>query len=58
MHTKNSKKRKASIVIIDDSLEKYLDMPIFQDKVNRTNEIIRTVGLPKELKSKKKINRF
>ncbi len=39
--------RKIPIVRIDNSLEKYKDMPIFQDKVDKANETLRTVGLPK-----------
>lgn len=35
------------IVRIDNSLEKYKTMPIFQDKVDKANEMLRTVGLPK-----------
>lgn len=39
--------RKVPIVRIDNSLEKYKNMPIFQDKVDKANEMLRTVGLPK-----------
>ena len=39
--------RKIPIVKIDNSLEKYKTMPIFQDKVDKANEVLRTVGLPK-----------
>jgi hypothetical protein len=39
--------KKIPIVRIDKSLEKYLKMPIFQDKVDKANEALRTVGLPK-----------
>ncbi len=35
------------IVRIDNSLEKYKNMPLFQDKVEKANEVLRTVGLPK-----------
>ena len=35
------------IVRIDDSLEKYKTIPIFQDKVDKANEVLRIVGLPK-----------
>lgn len=38
---------KIPIVRIDNTLEKYKTMPIFQDKVNNANEMLRTVGLPK-----------
>jgi len=35
------------VVRIDNSLEKYKKMPIFQEKVDKANEVLRTVGLPK-----------
>jgi hypothetical protein len=38
---------KLPIVRIDNSLEKYKKMPIFQEKVDKANEVLRTVGLPK-----------
>jgi len=40
-------KKNAMIVVIDNSLKKYKDLPIFQDKVDKANEMLRTVGLPK-----------
>lgn len=43
-------KRKAPVVIIDNSLAKYKELPIFQDKVDKANEMLRTVGLPKDKK--------
>ncbi|MCF8372355.1 MAG: hypothetical protein K9H64_12075 [Bacteroidales bacterium] len=42
-------KKKTPIVRIDNSLEKYKKMPLFQDKVDKANEMLRTVGLPKML---------
>lgn len=39
--------KKIPVVRIDNSLEKYLKMPIFQDKVDKANEALRTTGLPK-----------
>ncbi len=39
--------KKIPVVRIDNSLEKYLNMPLFQDKVEKANETLRTVGLPK-----------
>lgn len=39
--------KKVSIIRINNSLEKYKNMPIFQDKVDKANEVLRTVGLPK-----------
>lgn len=38
------------VVRIDSSLEKYIKLPIFQDKVDNANEVLRTVGLPKVIK--------
>lgn len=39
--------QKNPMIRIDNSLEKYKSMPIFQDKVNEANEVLRKVGLPK-----------
>lgn len=35
------------IIRIDNSLEKCKTMPLFQEKVDRANEVLRTIGLPK-----------
>ncbi len=43
-------RRKAPVVTIDNSLKKYKEMPLFQNKVNKANEVLRTVGLPKAQK--------
>lgn len=43
---KELNKKNIPIVRIDKSLEKYIDMPIFQDKVEKANEVLRKVGLP------------
>lgn len=40
-------KSKVPIVVIDNSLKKYKYMPLFQDKVDKANEMLRTIGLPK-----------
>jgi len=47
MKTKELNKKKAPVVRIDLSLEKYKDVPMFQEKVDKANEMLRTVGLPK-----------
>jgi len=47
MNIEELNKRKAPVVVIDNSLRKYKDLPIFQDKVDKANEMLRTVGLPK-----------
>lgn len=45
-------KTKALVVVIDNSLTKYKDLPLFQEKVDRANEMLRTTGLPDALKEK------
>ncbi len=49
---KELNKRKAPIVIIDDSLDRYDEVVLFPDKVNKANEMLRTIGLPKDKKKK------
>jgi hypothetical protein len=39
--------KKIPIVRIDNSLKKYKKIPLFQDKVDKANEALRTSGLPK-----------
>lgn len=53
MKTKKNNKDKKPIVKIDRSLDKYVDMPLFQEKVDRANEVLNRVGLPKEKKKNK-----
>jgi hypothetical protein len=48
MNIEELNKRKTPVVVIDNSLKKYKDMPLFQDKVDKANEMLRTVGLPKD----------
>ena len=50
MNIKQLNKSKTPIVIIDNSLDKFKKMPIFQDKVDKANEILKRVGLPKKQK--------
>jgi hypothetical protein len=52
MNIKELNKSKKPIVIIDNSLEKYIKLPIFQDKLDKANEILKVAGLPKFKKSK------
>lgn len=47
MKVKDINKKKIPIVRIDNSLEKFKNAPLFQDKVDKANEMLRTVGLPK-----------
>jgi len=53
MNIKELNEKKVPIIRIDDSLEKYVKLPLFQDKVDKANEILRTVGLPKTKKQSK-----
>ena len=50
--TKEINKKKVPIVQIDKSLNKYNNIVLFPDKLEKANEMLRTVGLPK-LKTKK-----
>ena len=50
MKTKELDKKKTPVVRIDPSLERYKDVPMFQEKVDKANEMLRTVGLPKTKK--------
>ena len=47
MNNKGTNKKKIPIVRIDNSLEKFKKQSLFQDKVDKANEMLRTVGLPK-----------
>jgi len=42
------KNRKAPIVRVDSSLDKYDDKILFPDKLEKANEMLRKVGLPKQ----------
>ena len=46
MNIKELNSRKVPIVRINNSLEKYKKLPIFQDKVDKANEMLRTIGMP------------
>jgi len=52
---KELNKRKTPIVVIDNSLKKYVEMPLFQDKVDKANDMLKKVGLPKTKPGKKAI---
>jgi hypothetical protein len=47
MTIKELNKRKTPIVIIDNSLEKYKGKVLFPEKLEKANEVLRTIGLPK-----------
>ena len=50
MNIKELNKKKVPVVRIDNSLEKYKALPLFQEKVDKANEMLRTIGLPKTTK--------
>jgi len=43
---KELNKKKVPIVRIDKSLNKYDDVVLFPEKVEKANEMLRTIGLP------------
>lgn len=47
MNIKKLNKKKIPIVQIDNSLEKFKKLPVFQEKLDKANETLRVVGLPK-----------
>ena len=50
---KELNKKKVPVVRIDKSLNKYSNVVLFPDKVEKANEMLRTIGLPK-LETKKR----
>ncbi len=46
--TKELKKRKIPIVRIDKSLNKYDNIVLFPDKLEKANEMLRKAGIPKQ----------
>ena len=53
MSNKESYKSKVPVVVIDNSLAKYKKLPIFQDKLDKANEMLSKIGLPKSIKKNK-----
>jgi len=51
--TTEIKKRKVPIVKIDTSLNKYDDIVLFPEKLEKANEMLRKVGLPKQWTNEK-----
>jgi hypothetical protein len=54
--TKELKKRKIPIVKTESSLNKYDDLVLFPDKLEKANEMLRKVGLPKQWTNVKQKN--
>jgi hypothetical protein len=46
--TTELKKRKIPIVAIDELLNKYDDIVLFPDKLEKANQMLRNIGLPKQ----------
>ena len=42
------RKRKTPIVRVDNSLDKYDDKILFPDKLEKANEMLKEIGLPKQ----------
>ena len=47
------KRKKAPIVRVDKSLNKYDDMVLFPEKLEKANEVLKKIGLPKQWSRKK-----
>lgn len=39
--------KKPLVIKVDKNLDKYLEKDLFKDKVDKANEVLKTVGLPK-----------
>ena len=50
---KELNKKKVPVVRIDKSLNKYSNVVLFPDKVEKANEMLRTIGLPKLITKKR-----
>ena len=50
MKARESNKSKLPVVRIDKSLEKYKDKVLFKDKLDKANDMLKTVGLPRTRK--------
>lgn len=48
MKIKDLNKEKAPVVSIDNSLKKYVTLPVFQEKLDKANEVLAQVGLPQK----------
>jgi hypothetical protein len=53
MTIRENYRKKTPIITIDKSLEKYTKLPIFQDSLDKTNEVLGKVGLPRKKKHTK-----
>lgn len=51
--TSELKNRKIPIVRVEESLNKYDDMVLFPEKLEKANEMLRKVGMPKQWRTEK-----
>jgi hypothetical protein len=56
MNIKDLNKKKVPIVRIDEALNKYDDVVLFPDKLEKANEMLRKIGLPDNRPKKGKAN--
>lgn len=47
MKDEKNKGKKPTILKVDKRLDEYLSKGLFKDKIDKANEVLRTVGLPK-----------
>lgn len=47
MKIKELNRKNVPAVVVDNALDRYRNHPAFQSKVDKANEMLRTVGLPK-----------
>jgi hypothetical protein len=50
MKVRELNKSKLPVVRVDKSLEKYKDQVLFKDKLDKANDMLKTIGLPKSRK--------
>lgn len=54
MKFKDLNNQKTPVVSIDNSLKKFIELPVFQEKLDKANEVLEKVGLPpKSLKAQR-----
>ena len=47
MKEEEIKNKKPNVIRIDKTLDKYLNRDYFKEKVDKANQVLKTVGLPK-----------
>jgi hypothetical protein len=49
MKQKKKTAKKLEIAKVDKGLDRFLEMGLFQDKVDKANRMLKTIGLPPQL---------